>query len=358
MENKPLKFFNITYLVIAIPMVNFLLFLVYYFAYPELGIWIKMWNYLSSAVFTLVTGSLIIPLIFAILEKRYKFIENIQRQREERRRQQEDLKRENRQKAINETIVMWQELYNLTSEVIFFIPEKGEQIKINNLIIRLNNFSSSAEHIVNKWSHRFPNIPVEDYDVFLEYINILYQSGLSIAYYIRNGLEKKERKVIQEMLMTIQDQIKDIANHRIIDVLKFSAKILEIQESGITNSELELYQKSLESEMQALKNWAKALSGLSKDYDNFLASATGKHIDDIRLIARKIESWLKEDRNRQINRSEHFSDFQQQFYNIELEERLSTNGTAYSKEYIKALADWLTLEAACTFVYNRTHNIW
>lgn len=358
MENKPLKFISITFLVILIPLLNFLLFLVYYFAYPDLGVWTKMWNYLSSAVFTLVTGSLIIPLLFAILEKRYKFIENIQKQREDKRKLLEEQKRQGRQETINSTIQMWQKLYDLTSEVIFFIPDEKDQGKINNLIIQLHSFTSSAEHIVNKWGHQFPNLDYKDHDVFLEYINILYQSGLSISYYIRNGVEKKERESLQDMLLMIQDLIKSIANHRIINVLKYSARILEFEEAGETGAELNKLKQLLEEDMAALKDWSTALSDLDDQYDNFLAPAEGPQIEEVRVTARKIEKWLKEDQLRNVNQSEHFAEFQIKYNAINLEERLSTAGTPYSKEYIKALADWLSLEAACIYVYNRAHNIW
>jgi len=358
METKPLKFVNIVYLVIAIPLINFLLFLVYYFAYPELGLWTKMWNYLSSAVFTLVTGSLIIPLLFAILEKRYKFIENIQKQREDKRKQIEDQKRKNRQETINSTIKMWQELYNLTSKVIFFIPDETDQKELNDLIIRLHSFTSSAEHIVNKWGHQFPNLNYEDHDTFLEYINILYQSGLSIAYYIRNGLEMKEREVMQDMLLQIQDIVKSIANHRIVNVLKYSARILEIEESGENDPDYKKLKELFKQDMDILRDWANALNDLDEKYDNFLAPAEGDQIEAIRKTGREIEAWLKKDKNRTVGQSELFNKFRNQYNNITLEERLSTAGTPYSKEYISALADWLSLESACIYLYNRAHNIW
>lgn len=358
MENKPLKFVNITYLVIAIPLINFILFLIYYFAYPDKGVWVKMWDYLSSAVFTLVTGSLIIPLLFAILEKRYKFIENIQKQREDKRKYLEDQKRQSRQETINSTIEMWQKLYNLTSEVIFLIPDEKDLSKINKLIIKLHSFTSSAEHIVNKWGHQFPNLDFKDHDVFLEYINILYQSGLSIAYYIRNGIDQKEIASLQDMLLMIQDLIKSIANHRIINVLKYSAKILELEESGETGGELNNLKKFLGEDMAALKDWAYALRELDVEYDNFLAPAEGPQIEKVRTTARKIEKWLKENQLRNVGQSEYFNEFRDEYNAILLEERLSTAGTPYSKEYIRALADWLSLEAACIYVYNRAHNIW
>ena len=361
MQNKPQKYVSTMALALAIPAINFVLFMVYYFAYPDLGLWQKLWNYLGSAVFTLVTGSLIIPLLFAILEKRYKFIENIQKQREDRRKQTEDRKRETRQEVINETIRMWQDLYNLTSEIIYFIPGKDGERELNELIIKLNTFTSTAEHIVNKWTHQFTNLTYQDQDVFLEFINQLYQSGLSVAYFIRNGVDDKERRFLQEMLLMIQDQIKNIANHRIINVLKYSAIVLDMKESlDIEANEKIIAEQDalIKDELGLLKDWASAMHDLNVQHDNFLAPAEGKNIDKVRQTAREIEKWLVADKNRFINKSDKFNDFQNQFYAIDLEERVSTIGIPYTKDYIRALADWLSFESASIYVYNRAHSIW
>jgi hypothetical protein len=357
METNKIKIFNTRNILLLILAINIVLGMVFFFAHPDSSFWKNIWEYLGSSVFMLVTGSLLIPLLLSLFEKQYKFIENLQQQREERRKQIEEQRRIQRQQAINDTIGMWQELYSQTSEVIFFDPAKDTD-KLNDLIIRMINFTSTAEHIVNKWTHQFPNLELEDHDVFLHYINIIYQSGLTTIFYIRQGQDEKEIRLMQDMLFMIQDQLKNIANHRIINTLKYAARALELEEAGESPEEVARAKRMMDAEIEILRNWAKAISGLDEDYDNFMSPAEGQHIDELRALGRKIQSWLKEDKNRFVGQHQEFPEFERQFNNIILEERLHSMMAPYSKEYIRALADWFSLESACDYIYNRAHGIW
>jgi hypothetical protein len=358
MENKPLKFINTGLIVFLIIAINLAFFLVYYFANPELSVWVKLWNYLSSAIFTLVTGSLIIPLLFSILEKRYKFMENIQQQREEKKKQAEDQRRASRIETIDDTIKMWQDLYNLTTEVVFFDPDNTDTKEINRMMTDMIKFPSSAEVTVNRWGHQFPNLKFEDYDTFLHFVNVVYQSALSIILYIKRGIDQKQRLELQNMLYLILDQVKSIVHHRMIDIFKYSARLLELEESGAKESEMGMIRLDISVNIDSLNDWAKGITDHDEKYDNFLAPTENAQIDDIRKTAREIEKWLKEDKNRQVFKSDQFDELRQQFYNISLEDRVSSAAIPYTIEYIRAVADWLSFESACMYIYNRTHKIW
>lgn len=357
MNKKPKKFINPNIIIGLILILNLCLGTIYFFAHPEGSFWENVWSYLGSSVFMLVTGSLLIPLLLSFIEKQYKFIENIQRQQEERKKQLEEERRNQRQQAIADTIAMWQDLYNQISEVIYFDLSQDQQ-KINDLLMRMSNFTSEAEHIVNKWTHQFPNIEPEDIDVFLEFINILYQSGLTTAYYIKNEGDKKEVEILQEMLYLIQSQIKTIANHSIINTLKYAAKALEMKEGEASIDEVAKADRKFNTELDGLKGWAKAISDMSEEYDNFLAPFEGPKIHEVKVLGKKIGLWLKEDKKRFIYQHDHFSEFEKQYNDLPLREKLSNERVPYSKEYMKALAEWLSLESACNYVYTRAHGIW
>jgi hypothetical protein len=358
MNNKPIKLIDTRLILLLIIGINLIFFLIYYFAYPDIPFWEKAWEYLSSAIFTLVTGSLIIPLIISILEKRYKFMENIQRQREEKQKMIEEQKRASRNQTITDTIGMWQELYNLTSELIYFEPKKGSKTEINNYVNRLFRFPSTAEVTVNKWAHQFPNLENETFDTFLEFVNIVYQSSLSIALFIQRGLVEKEVADLQNMLFLILDQTKSIVHHRMMDIFKFSAKLLELEDSDGDKGKIWEYRETIKLNAEGLKDWANGISDHNDKYDNFLAPNSGPEIDAIRKTARSIQIWLKEDKKRQVFEAKEFTDLQTQFYNINFEDRVSAAAIPYTIEYMKALADWLSFESACTYIYNRTHRIW
>ena len=121
MKQKPAKFIHAKTWISIIIVVNVILFVIYLVSHPGPGFASNLWAYLDSGLFKLVTGSLILPLLFSVLEKRYKFIENIQKEREDRRKRNEEIKRQTRQEAISETITMWQDLYALSTEVILVV---------------------------------------------------------------------------------------------------------------------------------------------------------------------------------------------------------------------------------------------
>lgn len=353
MEQTPLKFVSVRLWLLAIIIINGLFYIIYFVANNSGPNFALLWSYMESDVFKLVTGSLMIPLLFSILEKRYKFMENIQKQREEKQKLAEEIRRKNRQDAINDTIRMWQDLYDMTSEVVYLDPQDNKKETYHPLILKLSNFSSSAEHIVNKWTHQFPNLTYKDQDVFLYFINLLFQSGLTAIYLIRDEQNIKEIESVQDTLFQIQDQIKTISNHTITNTFKYSARYLELKESGENPTELKKYGEMIQEQMSILRNWRDSLITLDDDHDNFLSTGTGPQMDDIRKTAKSIEKWLLEDEARFIQDHPDFGLLEQQFNAIPLEERVKVFRIPYSKEYLMALADWLSFQAACNYLYSK-----
>lgn len=359
MENRPIKFIDSRLIALLIFVLNLIFFLVYYFAHPDATFLANLWEYLSSAIFTLVTGSLIIPLLFSMLEKRYKFLENIQKEREDKRKELEDQRKLNRRETINSTIAMWQELYDLVTQLIYYEPNKKNKIDINDIIIEMIKFPTSAEVTVNKWAHQFPNLKHEDNDTLLHFVNIVYQSALSIALYIQRGIiDEKQCKELQDTLFLIQDQVKSIVHHRMIDVFKYSATLLELEESKADETLIKEKREDIRSFLDNLHDWVVGLTEQDNVHDNFLAPNEGAKIDEIRNTARDIEKWLKEDKERQVFQSQQFTSLRDQFFKISLEDRVGAAAIPYSIDYIRATADWLSFESACMYIYNRTHKVW
>ena len=358
MEQKPVQFISVSTWLIIIVVINFLLFLFYLLASNLPFSAAAFWNYMETDVFKLVTGSLIIPLLFSILEKRYKFMENIQKQREEKQKENEQRRRNSRQEAISETIEMWQELFNLTSEVIYCDKNNQKERTLKDIIQDMNRYSSTAEHIVNKWSHQFPNLKPEDHDVFLYFINLLYHSSQTAAHYILMEKDDKEIEKIQNILFQVQDQVKTILNHTITNIFKYSARILELEESAENKAEITALNTEITGYMNTLKEWRSALKTLDEKHDNFLSTAQGAQVDAVRQTGKKIQKWLNENRDKFIYESPDFNELQNQYYQVPLEERMAIIRIPYTKEYLMALADWLSFEAASQYLYNQAHDRW
>jgi hypothetical protein len=358
MEQKPVRFISVTTWLIIIVVINFILFLFYLTAAKLPFSGASFWTYMETDVFKLVTGSLIIPLLFSILEKRYKFMENIQKQREEKQKENEQRRRNSRQEAIKDTLNMWQELYNLTSEIIFFNKKQQEKRTLHDIIMDLNRYSSTAEHIVNKWAHQFPNLKPEDHDVFLYFINLLYHADQTAAYYILSEERDEEVAVIQNVLFQIQDQVKTILNHTIADIFKYSARYLELQENHEETPEAVKTLKEINNYMDTLKSWREALKTLDEKHDNFLSTAKGPQVDEVRKTAKKIQQWLRENKSKYIYESPDFSTLEKQYYEVPLKERMAIIRIPYTRDYLMALADWLSFESASKYLYDRVHDRW
>ncbi len=358
MEQKPVRFISVSTWLIIIVVINFLLFLFYLLASNLPFSAAAFWNYMETDVFKLVTGSLIIPLLFSILEKRYKFMENIQKQREEKQKDFEQRRRNSRQEAIKETLDMWQQLYNLTSEIIYLDKKNQQKRSLLEIIQDMNRYSSTAEHIVNKWSHQFPNLKPEDHDVYLYFINLLYHSSQTAAHYILKENDEMEIEKIQNVLYQIQDQVKTILNHTIANIFKYSARILELEESAENTQELEQLKSEIEASMKTLKEWRSALKTLDEQHDNFLSTAQGPQVEAVRQTGKKIQQWLAENKDKFINQAPGFNDLQDQYYKIPLEERMAIIRIPYTKEYLMALADWLSFESASQYLYYQVHDRW
>ena len=224
--------------------------------------------------------------------------------------------------------------------------------------MKLNQFSSSAEHIVNKWTHQFPNLTPEDNDVLVYFINILYHSNQSTIHYIINEPNPQEIQTLQNVLFQIQDQVKNILNHTIADVFKFSTRYLEIGENKEEAEDATFYEKSIFNYIDLVKKWRDAVRTLDDQHDNFLSTAQGPQVDDLRKTAKSIEKWLHENRDKDVNQAPDFNTMQNQFYNIPIEDRISILRIPYTREYLFALADWLSFESACTYLYDRVHHKW
>ncbi len=354
-----IRFISIPALIAAIPLLNGLALVVYMYAHPDQSLAIKVWNYLESDTFKLISGSLIIPLFFSVLEKRYSFLESLRKQREDKHRQLRDEKRAARRKVIDETLEMWRKLYDLAGKLIFFVPQKDDPEKMNSIVSEMMAFTSFAEQIVNKWSHQFPVLSRRDQDLFLEFINVLYQSSLSVAFFIQDEKDEKIRGYYQNMLYLIQDQIKSIAHHRILNSLKYALNVMELREDYAEKAAIEQAESQLQEVLKQLREWYDHLRRLDDKFDNFMSPATGKAIEELRSTARKIETWLKEDEKRLVwNHDEYWPVFEKQYNALTLEEKLASYRAPYSKEYLEALAHDFSLSSACEYIYNRAHGIW
>lgn len=350
--------------------VNLTMGYVYYLANPGKDLPVVVWDYFESSTFKVVITGLVIPFILFYLERRFEIMDSIRKNRADRKRKRADEKKERMWKCVEETSKMWNELFGLASEVIYFqngAPKsKGvSQASIRNILRRIRDFQSTSENVVNMWFHRFPNLfpntVKEEVGFFeshsLRCINVLSSATESVAYSIRNSESsvKDEISGLQDSLWAIQDAIDGIAHHRILTILKHSIDLEDIDRMPRENKRT---RSAIEDDIRAMKKWAERFNKLESEHIpifpsiqvELIPSDEGDRVRAFRKWCRKVEEWWRKNPRKQPDQYERFQDFKESFYAIPRERSVRAAKIVYTTEFVKILARWLTFRRMCHVV--------
>lgn len=348
MRNKLLKFGNvrfwISFLIILLVVLNLIMFKIYQEAHPSENLSIQLWKYFESATFKVIVASLILPILLFLLESRFKIAETMKKNRLERARKIKQERKEKCLEGITLTLQMWNQLYDLVSEVRYFHKKTKEDPRIKEILQKLAYIGSSGEDVVNIWHFRF-DLSSKDQDLFLEFINILLHFAMTVAYYIEKSDNTKECVDLQNSLGVIQEGITTIAHHPIISVLKYYMELLELKEDRAPSDEVQEIDSALKNDLMRLKNWAQAIKREEMRYNKILPAIEGEEVEAYREAAKKVEKWVREHPEEPVNECEEFSNFRDLFYKISHEEFVYAANISYSKEFIRHLADWLGFQS-------------
>ncbi len=242
MNKKFLRFDNIwlwgIFFFLLLITINIILFHSFQYLDINKGVrgWILFWNYCSSESFKTVTISILIPLVLAIMGGIFKINDAIEQRIRAERQKRIDAQKE----CIQKTSDMWNEIYDFTSEVRFFKQDENDKENINDnktiddILIKIDNFSSRADDVINMWFFNFPMLDklekqnaIKASTLFVYLINILYDSSWTVAYCIKNNCEINGDTSLRDSLGIIQDVIENFAHHPIISILKRSTEPLE-----------------------------------------------------------------------------------------------------------------------------------
>jgi hypothetical protein len=309
----------------------------------------QLWGLLGTDTFKTVAISLLLAVVLTAIGGFFK----IDRAIEDRIRAEKQKRIDAQRKCIELTSGMWNELYCLTSEVRFFKKEENDKETIEDILIKMENFTSHADDIINMWYFNFPMLlevegaikkergkEIRASDLFVYLMNVLYDSSISVAYRIQKGYEKRGDTSLRDSLGVIQDAIETIAHHPIISILKRSIEPLEgygtkkQKEEAMARTRGYLYYLAyVVTEIKKFEKRENALLPIIK---------TGK-IADFRKEAGDFEEWEKkaENRERSFLKYGKFGDFEESFYEIEEDDFVRAWEIRYSPTYLKKLARWL-----------------
>jgi hypothetical protein len=331
-----------------------------------MGLPVLIWEYFESNIFTIVNAGLTIPFLLFYVERRFKIMDTVRKNREDRKRKRALKQREKMWECVEKTAKMWDELFGLASEVIYFKRRAGNEknsskASIENLLRRIRDFESTAENIVNMWLFRFPNLyqgeVEEEVGRFeshaVKFVNVLLHATESVALYIReSGGEGAEIPDLQDSLRAIQDAIDGIAHHGILKVLKRSIDLEDI-DTGL--KEKKRIRSRITEDLSVWKEWVDAFRRLEIERNGILSSIDVKSmsqderdaVEAFRDSCDRIRKSRRDDPGRRPNEYEEFGVFRSSFLAIPSERIVSAVKVMYSTEYVKILAHWLAFERMC-----------
>jgi hypothetical protein len=329
-------------LLVLLIVLNVIAFSIYRGANPGENLWVQLWNYLESAIFKVITVSLILPLILFALESRFKIAEAVKQNRLMRKRKQEEERSEKRWECIEQTSKIWNQLWDLTSEIIYFKKDSDKGTTIEDLLIRLRNLTTSAEDVLNMWSHRFPDLPAKYYESFLMFFNTELDSAETVAWCIRYSKSEREIRKMQNSLRRIVESINYLVHHKCIDVLKYSMELLELKEANVSEGKQHDITSEIDEATKNLKEWADAISREEYRHNKPFSFANTPDVKALREKYQKLAEWMLENPKKSPDKDyAEYDNFSRLFYKIPHEQA----GPYFSKDFVLYLANWISLES-------------
>lgn len=335
------------YLIVLLVALNLAMMVIRLLAHPGENFWSQLWLYFESSAFKVVTASLILPILLFLLESRFKIVEGIEKSRLERVRREREQRREKRLETITSTLHMWNQLYDLASQVRYFRKDIDGDKGVQDILRRIANFSSTAEDVVNMWYFRL-NVSEENQELFLVFVNTLMGVTKAVVCRIRESDPADEECLdLQESLGVIQRGIKTMAHHPILTYLTHSMKLMELEEDRASTNNEEDIRSTIQAQLKTLYNWANALKKREIEHEQILPHIKSSEADDFRVEAKGSRVWMHDHPGQRIDKSPNFKSYKDLFYNIPREELLCARNIPYSKEFIQDLAHWLGFQSTC-----------
>ena len=214
------------------------------------------------------------------------------------------------------------------------------------MFIRIDSFPSATEDIANMWDYCFPNLSVNDINSFLVLISAVWSSMGTVARVIDESEDMEEISMWQDSLDVIFEAIRYIAHYRMMDSLKLSMKLLELQERGVRKGTKRLAYE-IKQTLDAAKDWAKEITQSEIEHVKIFAHIEGDEVEAFRKAYGKLVTWAQNHPGKELFEWKGYRSFQTLFYKIPLEKLIQKSWWRHSKEYVGYLCEWLSFEATC-----------
>ncbi|MHA1308165.1 MAG: hypothetical protein ACTSQN_12820 [Candidatus Heimdallarchaeota archaeon] len=295
-----------------------------------MAFWNLIWNFLNSTPFEWITISFLLPIILAIIEGFFEFRklfhERIQLNKQKRIDKQYE--------CLEKTEVIWNNLFGLVTEVIYFnLEEKEKEKRIQDWFKKSAGFTVDAEELVNMWHFRFTNLTGDDTLPFIIFINVLKNSASTIIKEFNNINNTNRIIELQETLAIIKNKIKNIIYHPMNIILKNSIelKIGDIENKSKLKNDIDFY-------VAMLKNWAAFIKDIEHKENKLFSGAKGKDINRLRKEVSLIAEWLALNKEKDIEDYEGYQEFFDFVGKIPKKKLIMLFERKYPLEFVEILA--------------------
>ncbi len=328
---------------------NVIAFGVYYFSHPEEKLWLQLWTYASSGVCKVISASLLLPIILFYLESKSKLADTAAKNLEDRRRAEEETRKRQEQRVkqerkaerkavISKTAKLWGEIYNIAIDIRFYKTAGVNAPDIEELLKSIDRMIISGEDIVNDWYFAFPNISIEEQNIFVHLLNVIFNSSRTVAESIRfKTVTDNAIKDLQDSLGIILTSVKKIAHHRMLLILKLSSDLLENE----ANSDKAT---GRDEHIKDLTEWFNYIRQLAKQHNDVFFAIQGQTGNELRTVAKKFEQWVQENPTAAYDKFERYKEISAKFRGIPRDKRLTALNSSYSPDFVNILADELGLQ--------------
>jgi len=317
-------------LTVLLVIIDLILLVIYQRMNKEMAFWNLIWNFLNSTPFEWITISFLLPIILAIIEGFFEFRklfhERIQLNKQKRIDKQYE--------CLEKTEVIWNNLFGLVTEVIYFnLEEKEKEKRIQDWFKKSAGFTVDAEELVNMWHFRFTNLTGDDTLPFIIFINVLKNSASTIIKEFNNINNTNRIIELQETLAIIKNKIKNIIYHPMNIILKNSIelKIGDIENKSKLKNDIDFY-------VAMLKNWAAFIKDIEHKENKLFSGAKGKDINRLRKEVSLIAEWLALNKEKDIEDYEGYQEFFDFVGKIPKKKLIMLFERKYPLEFVEILA--------------------
>ncbi|HWO14664.1 MAG TPA: hypothetical protein VNN80_34415 [Polyangiaceae bacterium] len=335
-------------------------FAVYSASHPDGAVCVRVWGYGESDLATLITASLVIPLLMFLVESRFNVGETIRSTRLERERKALDERREARLATIERTAGVLSDFFRTSTEV----TSRREPLDFSDLRGRAYEFPVVASQLMNTWKVRFPNLEGETelFDAYSQLLTIGNECTASTMFYLQQIADADERDALRGSLDLIAGAIDGGVDYPVLNILNASLELMELRETPSILRGVEFEPQRAADEAKWRRQIADNIAVISSTAETFqsylpaqgqLATIDGPPVDGFRKLFSEIAPALRDGDARTSPRS---SELENAYLEIPRSARFRAWSVKYTPQLLGSLADKLAFQEILADPQRRRRN--